>query len=56
MPDLAAFYPLLKPWLFRLDAELAHTLTVKSMVVAHKLGLLTPPAGGPAVPVSCLGL
>ncbi len=56
MPDPAALYPLLKPWLFRLDAELAHTLTVKSMVMAHKLGLLRPPADAPSAPVSCLGL
>lgn len=56
MPDLAAFYPILKPWLFRLDAELAHTLTVKSMVMAHKLGLLRPAWTGQTKAVQCLGL
>lgn len=56
MPDLAAFYPILKPWLFRLDAELAHTLTVKSMVAAHKLGLLRPAWPGSTRTVQCLGL
>lgn len=56
MPDLAAFYPILKPWLFRLDAEVAHTLTVKSMVMAHRLGLLRPVWSGEVPPVNCLGL
>ena len=56
MPDLAAFYPILKPWLFRLDAEKAHTLTVKMMTVAHKIGLLQPAYRGEQKPVSCLGL
>lgn len=55
MPVLASLYPVIKPLLFQLDPELAHTVTVKSMVLAHKLGLLTahPTA---AQPVQCLGL
>jgi len=40
MTLIEAFYPALKPWLFRLDAERAHTLTVKMMIMAHKLGML----------------
>ena len=56
MPDLAALYPVLKPWLFRLDAETAHTLTVKMMVLTNKLGLLQPMYEGPSTPVECMGL
>lgn len=40
MTLIEAFYPALKPLLFRLDAERAHTLTVKMMIMAHKLGML----------------
>ena len=55
MSVLAALYPLIKPLLFKLDAELAHTLTVKSMIAAHKLGLLgSMDPGAPSV--ECLGL
>ncbi len=39
------FYPVMKPWLFRLDAERAHTLTVKMMIIAHRLGLLKSVVG-----------
>ncbi len=56
MSLLAAFYPVLKPLLFKLDAELAHTLTVKSMVMMHKLGLLQSQARGKQTPVHTLGL
>ena len=56
MPDLAALYPLLKPWLFRLDPETAHTVTVKLMVMTHRLGLLRPVVKRPLTPVDCLGL
>jgi dihydroorotate dehydrogenase len=54
MTWLERIYPALKPWLFRLDAETAHTLTVKMMVISHKLGLLRPL--GASQPVSCMGL
>lgn len=57
MTWLERIYPTLKPWLFRLDAETAHTLTVKMMVISHKLGLLqsvAPKAG--TKPVTCMGL
>lgn len=57
MSLIANFYPLLKPWLFRMDAEKAHEWTTRMMRVAHSLGLLT--AGQekiPSAPVECLGL
>jgi dihydroorotate dehydrogenase len=54
MPNLAALYPFLKPLLFRLDPETAHTLTVKLMLVAHGLGLLRPAITRPLTPVHCL--
>jgi dihydroorotate dehydrogenase len=55
MTWLERIYPALKPWLFRLDAETAHSLTVKMMVISHKLGLLRAVAASGA-PVSCMGL
>ncbi|HIE91086.1 MAG TPA: quinone-dependent dihydroorotate dehydrogenase, partial [Methylophilaceae bacterium] len=33
-------YPIAKPFLFRLDAERAHDLTLKSLKVSERLGLL----------------
>ncbi len=54
MTWLERIYPALKPWLFRLDAETAHSLTVKMMVISHKLGLLRPLGTGQ--PVQCMGL
>ncbi len=57
MTWLEKSYPLIKPWLFRLDAERAHTLTVKMMVVAHKLGLLqSVETDRPAQSIACMGL
>ena len=56
MSALASLYPLIKPLLFQLDPELAHTVTVKSMVIAHKLGLLSSSAAAQSKPVDCLGL
>lgn len=55
MTWLERIYPVLKPWLFRLDAETAHTLTVKMMVSAHQFGLLRPLSTA-GQPVSSLGL
>lgn len=55
MTWLESIYPALKPWLFRLDAETAHSLTVKMMVISHKLGLLRP-VGASGASVSCMGL
>jgi dihydroorotate dehydrogenase len=56
MTLIEKFYPLMKPWLFRLDAEKAHTLTVKLMVIAHRLGMLQSVATTPAQPRSVMGL
>ncbi len=57
MPALAALYPALKPLLFKLDPEFAHTLTVKMMRIAYALGLLgSGRAGKGDQSVSCLGL
>lgn len=57
MTWLERLYPVLKPWLFRLDAESAHTLTVKMMVISHKLGLIQSVApAAPRLPVECMGL
>ncbi len=49
-------YTLLRPLLFRFDAETAHHLTLSSLQVAYRLGLsrlIAPPASGE--PVSCMG-
>lgn len=57
MTLIEAFYPALKPLLFRLDAERAHTLTVKMMIMAHKLGMLKSVAPGKALqPRQVMGL
>lgn len=57
MTWLERVYPALKPWLFRLDAEAAHTLTVRMMVISQKLGLLGSMApAGHTTPVPCMGL
>ncbi len=57
MSLIAHFYPALKPWLFRMDAEQAHEWTTRLMRLSHAFGLLnlgrTPP---PQTPVDCLGL
>jgi dihydroorotate dehydrogenase len=50
-------YPLLKPLLFRLDAEQAHDLTLKSLKRAEQLGLLAWAAGRlPDQPRQVMGL
>lgn len=57
MSLISNLYPLMKPWLFRMDAEKAHEWTTRMMRVAHGLGMLT--AGQeklPVTPVDCLGL
>lgn len=59
MSIAANLYPLVKPWLFRMDAERAHEWTTKMMRLAHGFGLLTlgqDPVPNPASPISCLGL
>ncbi|MCF7784886.1 MAG: quinone-dependent dihydroorotate dehydrogenase [Prosthecobacter sp.] len=56
MTLIESFYPILKPWLFRLDAERAHTLTVKMMIIAHRLGMLRSVASGPQQSRNVMGL
>ena len=50
-------YTLLRPLLFRLDAETAHHFTLASLQAAYRLGLsrlIAPPVSGK--PVSCMGI
>ncbi len=56
MTLIEKFYPVMKPWLFRLDAERAHTLTVKMMVIAHRLGMLKSVVTTPQQPRTVMGL
>ena len=56
MTLIESFYPVLKPWLFRLDAERAHTLTVKMMVIAHRVGMLRSVVDGSQQSRSVMGL
>ncbi len=56
MTLIESFYPVLKPWLFRLDAERAHTLTVKMMIIAHRLGILRSVVTGPQQSRNVMGL
>lgn len=56
MTLIESFYPLLKPCLFRLDAERAHTLTVKMMIIAHKLGMLKSVVSGTPQTRQVMGL
>ncbi len=50
------FYPLLKPVLFRLDAETAHEWTTRLMRVTHGLGLLGRVAAPDGPPIQVMGL
>lgn len=54
----AQLYPLLKPWLFRMDAERAHEWTTRMMRLSHACGMLTAgmERAAKSDPVSCLGL
>ena len=56
MTLIERLYPVMKPWLFRLDAERAHTLTVKMMVVAHRVGMLKSVVDAPQSPRQVMGL
>ncbi|MDP3376904.1 MAG: quinone-dependent dihydroorotate dehydrogenase, partial [Brevundimonas sp.] len=57
MALISHLYPLMKPWLFRMDAERAHEWTTWAMRSAHRLGLLTLGQERPAQrPVELLGL
>ncbi len=56
MTLIEKLYPVMKPWLFRLDAERAHTLTVKMMIIAHRLGMLKSVVDAPQQPRTVMGL
>jgi len=56
MTLIETFYPVMKPWLFRLDAEQAHTFTVKMMIIAHRLGMLRSVVSTPQQPRRVMGL
>lgn len=57
MSLIANLYPVMKPWLFRMDAERAHEWTTRLMRISHSLGLLTMGQEKiPQRPVECLGL
>ncbi len=52
----AVFYPVLKPWLFKLEPEIAHEWTTRLMRLAHGLGLLAREAAPDGPPARVLGL
>ena len=56
MPLIHRLYPLLRPLLFKLDAETAHEWTVKMMRIAHTFGILGTPIHNPKTEVNVLGL
>lgn len=57
MALLDSFYPLLRPILFRFDAETAHSITVKLLKTSHLLGLLgSPPTSYPPSSRTVMGL
>ena len=56
MSLIHALYPVLRPLLFKLDAEKAHELTVKMMRFGNALGLLKTKVRNPESPVEILGL
>lgn len=53
---MSALYPLLRPLLFRLDAETAHDLTFRMLDAAVRLGLTRGPEPLPGRAVECMGL
>jgi dihydroorotate dehydrogenase len=56
MPLLTRLYPLLRPLLFKLDAETAHEWTVKLLRAGHVLGMLPEPKHDPACAREVMGL
>lgn len=56
MTLIEKFYPVMKPWLFRMDAEQAHTFTVKMMIMAHRFGMLQSVVDTPQQACSVMGL
>ena len=53
---LSCSYPVLRPLLFRLDAEVAHDITLKLLKCSAKFGLLPAPRTLPGSPVKSMGL
>lgn len=56
MPLIQRLYPLLRPFLFKLDAETAHEWTVKMLRTAHVLGMLPETQDAPACAREVMGL
>lgn len=56
MALISNLYPLLRPLLFKLDAESAHTVTVKLMQMGLKLGMLGSDTTQGGHPISLMGL
>ena len=56
MPLFHRLYPLLRPLLFKLDAETAHEVTVRMMRLAHALGLLQAASRKPQAALEVMGL
>ena len=56
MPLIHRLYPLLRPLLFKLDAETAHEWTVKMMRVAHTFDILGTPVHDPKSAVEVMGI
>ncbi len=52
----ARMYPVMKPWLFRLDAERAHVWTAKMMRIGNALGMLGDGASVLGSPAEVMGL
>ncbi len=56
MSLLQRLYPIVRPFLFKLDAETAHEWTVKLLRTAHTLGLLPEAQDDPACAREVMGL
>jgi dihydroorotate dehydrogenase len=50
------WYPLIRPFLFALDPESAHDLTLQALTTLHKMGGYQNPHPASAKPVQCFGL
>jgi dihydroorotate dehydrogenase len=56
MSVFAKLYPTLKPLLFRLDPELAHTFSVRMLILAHRCGFIRETIPAATANRVCLGL
>lgn len=56
MALISNLYPLLRPLLFKLDAESAHSVTVKLMQMGLKLGMLGSGSPQSSTPTSVMGI